>query len=140
MTTGTANPTLEQQNTALVKEFMEVFSTGDVEKILSYLNPTATWWVGGTIEGVSGTKNKEEFGQMLSSLSTATVKGAIALTPKAFTAQGDRVAVETESYSEMTNGKVYNNLYHFVFVIRDGRLETIKEYLDTEHTRDVFLG
>lgn len=140
MTSGTANPTLEQQNTALVKEFMEVFSTGDVDKILSYLNPTATWWVGGEIEGVSGTKNKEEFGQMLSSLSTATVNGAIKLTPKAFTAQGDRVAVETESYSEMSNGKVYNNLYHFVFIIRDGRLETIKEYLDTEHTREVFFG
>lgn len=140
MTSGTANPTLEQQNTALVKEFMEVFSTGDVDKILSYLNPTATWWVGGEIDGVSGTKNKEEFGQMLSSLSTATVHGAIKLTPKAFTAQGDRVAVETESYSEMSNGKVYNNLYHFVFIIRDGRLETIKEYLDTEHTREVFFG
>ena len=131
---------LAARNTALVTEFMEVFSTGDVEKILSYLNPTATWWVGGTIEGISGTKNKEEFGQMLAGLSTGTTTGAIKLTPLAFTAQGDRVAVETESYSEMTNGKVYNNLYHFVFVVRDGKLETIKEFLDTEHTRAVFLG
>lgn len=140
MTTGTANPTLEEQNTALVKEFMEVFSGGDVDRILSYLAPTATWWVGGDIDGISGTKNKEEFGQMLAGLSTATVKGAIALTPTAITAQGDRVAAETESYAEMTDGKVYNNLYHFVFVIRDGLLTEIKEYLDTEHTRAVFLG
>lgn len=140
MTTGTANTSLEQQNTALVEEFMQVFSTGDVDKILSYLSPTATWWVGGTIEGISGTKNKEEFGTMLSGLSTATKNGAITLTPEAFTAQGERVAVETESYSEMTNGKVYNNSYHFVFVIRDGKIETVKEFLDTEHTRAVFLG
>ncbi len=60
--------------------------------------------------------------------------------PLAFTAEGERVAVETESYSEMNNGKVYNNLYHFVFVVRDGKIHEVKEFLDTEHTRAVFLG
>jgi uncharacterized protein len=51
-----------------------------------------------------------------------------------------RVAAETESYAEMTNGRVYNNLYHFVFELSDGRIRRVKEYLDTEHTRAVFLG
>jgi ketosteroid isomerase-like protein len=40
----------------------------------------------------------------------------------------------------MTNGRVYNNLYHFVFELSDGRIRRVKEYLDTEHTRAVFLG
>ena len=77
---------------------------------------------------------------MLSSLSTATTTGAIRLTPLAWTAEGERVAVETESYAEMTNGRVYNNLYHFVFVVRDSKIESVKEFLDTEHTRAVFLA
>ncbi|MBD0862007.1 nuclear transport factor 2 family protein [Gordonia sp. zg691] len=128
-----------QQNKALVAEFMEVFSSGDVDAILSFLAPNATWWVGGTIDGISGTKNKEEFGAMLAGLSATTKTGAIALKPLAWTAEGDRVAVETESYSEMANGRVYNNLYHFVFVVRDGKIHEVKEFLDTEHTRAVFL-
>ncbi|GAC83837.1 hypothetical protein GP2_015_00790 [Gordonia paraffinivorans NBRC 108238] len=140
MSSSTAEVSIEQENKALVSEFMEVFSRGDVEAILSFLAPTATWWVGGTIEGISGTKNKEEFGAMLSGLSATTKTGAIALRPLAFTAEGERVAVETESYSEMSNGKVYNNLYHFVFIVRDGKIHEVKEYLDTEHTRAVFLG
>ncbi|MBY4574131.1 nuclear transport factor 2 family protein [Gordonia paraffinivorans] len=140
MSSSTAEVSIEQENKALVSEFMEVFSRGDVEAILSFLAPTATWWVGGTIEGISGTKNKEEFGAMLSGLSATTKTGAIALKPLAFTAEGERVAVETESYSEMSNGKVYNNLYHFVFIVRDGKIHEVKEYLDTEHTRAVFLG
>ncbi|MEO9328349.1 nuclear transport factor 2 family protein [Gordonia aurantiaca] len=140
MSTSTASVSTEQENKALVAEFMEVFSRGDVDAILSYLAPTATWWVGGTIEGISGTKNKEEFGAMLSGLSATTKTGAIALKPLAFTAEGERVAVETESYSEMSNGTVYNNLYHFVFIVRDGKIHAVKEYLDTEHTRAVFLG
>ncbi|MGP3706229.1 nuclear transport factor 2 family protein [Gordonia paraffinivorans] len=140
MSSSTAEVSIEQENKALVSEFMEVFSRGDVEAILSFLAPTATWWVGGTIEGISGTKNKEEFGAMLSGLSATTKTGAIALKPLAFTAEGERVAVETESHSEMSNGKVYNNLYHFVFIVRDGKIHEVKEYLDTEHTRAVFLG
>jgi ketosteroid isomerase-like protein len=140
VSTSTASVSTEQQNKALVAEFMEVFSRGDVDAILSFLAPTATWWVGGEIDGISGTKNKEEFGAMLAGLSATTKTGAIALTPLAFTAEGERVAVETESYSEMNNGKVYNNLYHFVFVVRDGKIHEVKEFLDTEHTRAVFLG
>lgn len=129
-----------EDNKAIVAEFMEVFSAGDVEKILSYLSDSATWWVAGTIEGISGTKNKTEFGEMLGGLSQLSTSGAIRLTPHAWAAEGDRVAVETESYAELTNGRIYNNRYHFVFVLRDGRIEQVKEYLDTEHTRAVFVA
>jgi len=130
----------EEANKELVAEFMEVFSAGDVDKILSYLSDSATWWVGGTIEGISGTKDKAAFGEMLASLSGLATTGAIRLTPHAWTAEGDRVAVERESYCELRNGRIYNNAYHFLFTVRDGRVESVKEYLDTEHTRAVFLA
>jgi uncharacterized protein len=138
--TGTTTRTVEQENKELVAEFMEVFSGGEVDRILSYLDDSATWWVAGTLEGISGTKDKTEFGQMLGDLSALTVTGAITLTPQAWTAEGDRVAVETDSYAELRNGRVYNNHYHFVFEVRAGKIHRIKEYLDTEHTRAVFLA
>jgi hypothetical protein len=128
------------ENKKLIQEFMDVFSEGDADKILSYLDDSATWWVAGTMEGVSGTKTKEEFAALLGGLSTETKTGAIKLTPKEWTAEGDRVAVETESYSELKNGRVYNNFYHFVFTVRDGKIMSVKEYLDTEHTRAIFLA
>lgn len=140
MSTEAAARTEEEANKAVVTEFMEVFSRGDVDAILGFLTDDATWWVAGAIEGISGEKDKAAFGEMLGGLSTLTTAGAIALTPKALTAEGDRVAAETESYAEMTNGRVYNNLYHFVFELSDGRIRRVKEYLDTEHTRAVFLG
>lgn len=140
MSADTAPKTLEEANKALVAEFMEVFSGGEVDDILSYLTDGATWWVAGNVDGISGTKNKAEFGDMLSGLSQLTKTGSIRLTPLAWTAEGERVTVETESYSELSNGRVYNNLYHFVFVVRDGKIHRIKEFLDTEHTRAVFLA
>jgi ketosteroid isomerase-like protein len=140
MSTRTATASVEEKNKELVAEFMEVFSQGDIDKILSYLADSATWWVAGSLEGISGTKNKAEFREMLSGIAASTLTGAIRLTPLAFTAEGDRVAVETESYAELRNGRVYNNLYHFVFEVRGGKIQSVKEYLDTEHTGAVFLA
>jgi len=140
MSTAETGTSVEAQNKALVTEFMEVFSKGDVNAILAMMDDSATWWVAGTMEGISGTKDKQGFGEMLGGMSEGVEGGAIRLTPEAFTAEGDRVAVETESYAELKNDRVYNNLYHFVFEVRDGKIQSIKEYLDTEHTRAIFLA
>jgi ketosteroid isomerase-like protein len=47
------------------------------------------------------------------------------------TAEGDRVAVEAESRFHTAKGRLYNNRYHFLFVIRDGKIVRFDEYLDT---------
>ena len=52
-------------------------------------------------------------------------------------AEGERVAVEAESHGELNNGAIYNNHYHFLFIVRDGKITAIKEYNDTKHASDV---
>ena len=47
--------------------------------------------------------------------------------------QDDHVAVEAESKATLVNGLPYHNRYHFLFVVRDGRIQVVKEYLDTLH-------
>ena len=131
---------IEEANKQLITDFMEIFSTGNIDAFMEYMSDSATWWVAGTIEGISGEKNMKEFREMNSGIATSTKTGAISLTPLAMTAEGGRVAVETESYAELSNGRVYNNIYHFLFEVEDGKIQKVKEFLDTEHTRAVFLG
>lgn len=131
---------IEETNKQLILNFMETFSTGNIDAFMSYLSESATWWVAGNIEGISGEKGMQAFREMNSGIASTTKTGAIRLTPLAITAEGNRVAVETESYCELNNGRVYNNLYHFLFVIEDGKIQKVKEFLDTEHTRAVFLA
>lgn len=133
-----STPNQTEANKQTVLKFLEVFSSGDVEGILDMLDDSATWWVAGTIP-LSGTKSKKEFGEMLSGVAE-NCKGPITLTPHAVTAEGERIAVETESYAELNNGRIYNNHYHFLFIVRDGKIHAVKEYLDTMHTNDIFFG
>jgi ketosteroid isomerase-like protein len=53
-------------------------------------------------------------------------------------ADGDRVAVEAAGKCDLTNGKRYDNFYHFVLEFRDGRICTMKEYCDTKLVIDTF--
>jgi ketosteroid isomerase-like protein len=53
------------------------------------------------------------------------------------TAEEDRVAMEAESHVlNPTNGRLYNNFYHYLFRVKDGQITLFKEYQDTLHLFD----
>jgi uncharacterized protein len=136
----TATTTTVEQNKSIVAEFLEVFSTGDVPGILERLHDDATWWVSGKLEGFAGTKSKQETGKLLEGVVTVYKEGALRLTPLEMIAEDDRVVVEAEGYAELNNGRVYNPQSAFVFRIADGKIKSIKEYLDTQHAHDIFFA
>ena len=127
-----------ERNKETAKRFLETFATGDIEKIASFLDDDATWWVAGSMP-LSGTYPKKKFQELLEGLADR-IDGPIKMSALAFTAEGKRVAVETESLAQVKNGRTYNNLYHFLFEFRNGKILRVKEYLDTMHTYAVFIA
>lgn len=126
-----------ESNKQLVTDFWAAFSSGDYTRALSMMAEDATWWVAGTFE-LSGTYTKAQFKELLGNVTEALPQG-IKVTPKMLTAEDERVSMEAESYGPHTSGKIYNNFYHFMHVIRDGQLVSVREYLDTMHAKDVFF-
>lgn len=114
-----------------VTRFLEHFSAGDVEQTMALFAEDATWWVAGTTP-ISGTYDKAEFTRLLSGVLDICT-GPIAITPKAFTCDGERVAVEAESFTQTRSGRIYNNHYHFLFTVQGGKIAGVREYLDTMH-------
>ncbi len=127
------SPEKTHENT--VSEFLRLFSSGDVEQTMAMMTEDATWWVAGTMP-ISGTYDKAAFTRLLSGVLDACT-GPIQITPKHYTIQGDRVALEAESYTQTRNGRTYNNLYHFLIRVRDGKVASVREYLDTMHANSV---
>lgn len=130
-----------EQNKKVVEQFLAKFGRADIAGVLNDMTDDCTWWVGGkpALFPLAGTKSKAEMKELLSSL-VPPMKNGLAMTIKAMTAEGDRVAAEVESYGENPDGSVYNNEYHFLFIVRGGKIAQAKEYLDTQHTFAVFLA
>lgn len=129
-----------EQNKTVVTRLMECLTAGDIDGAVATLADDGRWWVGGkaALFPLAGYKSKEELRALLNNLISPMPNG-LKMTIKSMIAEGDRVAAEVESYGEAANGRLYNNEYHFLFILRDGLIVEAKEYLDTMHTADVFL-
>ena len=130
-----------EENKKLVLGLFEDMSAGNVEAVTGALADNATWWLAGNPKEfpLAGTMTKAEFIKLFSGIGEGMPKG-FKITPKGVTAEGNRVAVEAESYGELANGKVYNNLYHFMVECDNGKITAVREYLDTIHANNVLVG
>ena len=132
--------TSTEDNKAIVADFFATFSKGDVPGVIERLHDDGSWWVSGTIEGMSGTYSKAELAGLLEGARALYREGALQITPTLMTAQDDRVAVEAKSFATMDDGRIYANSYHFLVIVRDGKVANVREYMDTIHARETFFG
>ena len=123
------------ENKKVALDFFEYLSAGNMDAFFDLLTDDVDYWIQGSLE-FSGTKSKPE---MLTAFKEvfSMIDGGVKMTPKGITAEGDRVAVEAESYAKVTNGKTIQNTYHMLFVIRDGKISSAREYFDTLHMSQV---
>jgi ketosteroid isomerase-like protein len=126
-----------EQNKALAREFFDALGRGDTKWVLDFYAEDGVCWTAGTLP-ISGERGREELAPFMAGILDAFPEG-LEFTIKGMTAEGDRVAIEAESFGRHVSGKTYNNQYHFLMVIRDGKLREFKEYLDTMHANDVLV-
>jgi len=127
-----------EDNKRVIADFFDNINAGNEAAFMDTLADDATWWVQGNFR-FSGTTSKKELGVLLVELS-AKLDGLMRLTPCGMTAEGDRVAVEAVSYAKMKSGKTYQATYHFLFIVRDGKIQSAKEYLDTMHANEILCN
>ncbi len=111
---------------------------GDVAALVdAYADDGYVWTMGNTL--ASGKYDKQQISEFAGGIYDAFPAG-ITFEVLTMTAEADRVAVEATSTGEHVSGVPYCNRYHFLFTLRDGKLASLKEYMDTEMLTDVICG
>lgn len=127
-----------EENKRIIRAFMDATSAGDVERIVNaYAEDGVLQTMGGTL--ISGTYTREQVAAAAGHIFNIFPEG-ITFTIHNMTAEGNRVAVEAESLGRHVSGKTYNNKYHFLAELRDGKITRWAEYCDTELITDVLCG
>lgn len=123
-----------EANKALAREFFARFTANDVAGALDAMTEDMSWWIAGKPGQLptAGPHSKAQMARMFQAM-TGELKDGLKFTVKNVIAEGEQVAIELESYGELRNGRVYNNEYHTLMMIRDGKIREVREYLDTQH-------
>ena len=127
-----------EANKQVVRRLLDALSSGKLDVVLDSMSETATWLVplaSNTIPALKGPKSKAEFAAQAQQLGPVMPKG-VRLVTKTMTAEGDRVAVEVEASGVTSRGDQYANLYHFLFEVKNGKVQAVKEYCDTLHIQE----
>ncbi len=119
------------ENKQIATEFFGHMSAGRRQQALEMMAEDATWWAPGV-----GVMAKAQFAGVMKYMDKI-INGPIKLTIKRMTAEDDRVAAEAESDADVVNGKHYHNTYHFLVVVRGGKVREVKEYTDTKYAAEV---
>lgn len=120
-----------EKNIQTVKDFFVAIGSGDRESLLAlvaedieWIIPGEDWPLAGTYRGHAGLADLLEAASR--SIETSTE-------PREFVAQGDRVLVVgvAKGWVKATS-KTFEDDWIFAITVKDGRLTSIREYIDTQ--------
>ena len=125
------------QNKQITIEFFEALSTGSNKYLDFYTDDSIIWTAGNN--SIGGTRTKKEVVTFAENILSAFPSG-ITFNITGITAEEERVAVEISGEAIHTSGETYNNQYHFLLRIKDGKILELKEYMDTQLAAKILLG
>jgi uncharacterized protein (TIGR02246 family) len=122
----------------VLERYFAAAKAGDREAIAGLFAEDATWTLSAGDLPISGTWRGREtiFHDFLASVLANYEPGSLELDVTATIAQGDQVVVEWTSRARTRDGRPYKNGCLGVFTVRDGRIQSVREYMDTLYVRD----
>jgi hypothetical protein len=134
----TTQPTAAER---VLRAYLDALAAGDLDGIGGSFAGDATWTLHGTLPLAGTRRGRAAIMEFLTSAGTLYRPGTQRFTFGDITAQGDRAVLEwrVQGVASAT-GLPYDNEYCGVFVVRDGRIAEVREYLDTQHAAEVLFA
>jgi ketosteroid isomerase-like protein len=122
-------------NKQAISDFFGAWQIGDFARMEALVDPDGDWWTLGNRK----TRKIAEQVQRNRAIWHDSDEG-ITFTIHTLTAEEDRVAAALESQASFGPQGGYNNLYHFLFELHDGRIRSARVYYDTALAARVLDG
>lgn len=124
-----------------VMKFFEGINAGDMEAAAEAFAEDATFWVPGSLP-FSGTLHgrKSILEKNLLPSIKLSMPGTLKVEVRNIIAEGDLVAVEWVTSRKTISGRDYLNYFHGLFQVHDGKIQGLREYLDTQYAKEVLFS
>jgi hypothetical protein len=122
------------ENKRAAAQLIVALASVDKQAFDAVTRPDTRWWTA----GMPGTYTRDEYFQFSKDASLLLKQPNFNMKMVGITAEGDRVAIEGETHTELQDGRVYQNKYHFLLIFEEGRVKEVREYHDTQHALQTF--
>ncbi len=126
------------ENKKLMQDMFAELGKGNGDAFLGNMTDDIEFTIIGSTKYSGTFKGKKDLVEKLLGPLNAQLEGGITITPENFIADGDTVAMQAKGKSTTKSGKSYDNTYCQVFTFKDGKVQRVTEYLDTELVTTAF--
>ena len=124
----------------VVRDFHAAVSRHDFDRLAELLDDGASYEVCGIeLEG-AGVFDKATVLRILPGMLSLFEPGSPRMTITRLFRDGDWIIMEGNGEGRFRNGALYENRYIIVHEVLDGRIRTIREYMDTQHAASIFAA
>lgn len=130
-----------EESKKIVLHFVDRLSAGDVDAVMAAFTDDVSWWLPGSLP-VSGTfKGKQAIlDDFFAKAFPFFEPGTLSIHVRSAIAEDNAVAVEWIAKARTAKGRDYENHYHVRFDLRDGKIHTVREYVDTLYAKEVLFA
>lgn len=127
-----------QDSKNVVRQWFDAVNRGDEQGILDVLTDDFLFRaMARSPKWIQYRWGKAEFAAAPKAMGTV-MKRPVVMEIVGMIGEGNEVAVEACTDGELNNGKIYDNAYHFVFVVRDGQIAQVREYCCSHLVEECF--
>jgi uncharacterized protein (TIGR02246 family) len=125
----------------VVLRYVEALQRGDADTVRESFAEEATWWLPGELP-LSGTwRGRDQIlDEFLASAMRYYDPDTISIEVTNVVAEGEQVALEWITRGRTASGSDYENFYSAIFVVRDDRIQAVREYTDTLYASNVLFA
>ena len=119
-----------EESRRIALQWLDCLIEGRYDDLLALAAPDATWWISGLkeISPYTGTHPYADREQQMKEIFKE--KKSFHFTIRGITTEGDTVVLEGSPRVEVQDGRIYENDVMLKFNIRDGKIQSLREYLD----------
>jgi len=120
-----------EENKAVMRQWFQYWNENDAEALCRLYDDDEFVWAIRGYSPVSRAYGKEEARRMLTSTFEVPMQQKIHADVLHMTAEDDRVAIEFVNHGVFADGRPFENQYHMLAFLRDGKIIRGHAYLDT---------
>lgn len=124
---------------SVLRTYVAAVQAGDEEAIREVFAEDATWTIQAGQLPISGTWSGRDaiIDEFLAAAMSRYAPGSVSLEITGMIADGDQIVLQWTSRARTREGRPYENGCIGVFTIRDGRIQDVREYMDTLYASEV---